>query len=320
MGGSFLFVFAQIFGNCPPRQWMALLSLTICISGYLLVSSPSVPFYGETLEFVLSTLAMFTPFALTWTALELLFDHIERRWAWMGAAAVVSILGLLGVGMPVIGTIGAVAVGLLYFCLLVLAIVSAADDLVESRRSLRRGFVASFGALGVIIVTFENVFDTEALPLWIFPLQAFAFLALSLAFSVWTLAPFCAAEYERLEPKRPTRKLANGPVIKKLLSAMDEGAWQTEGLTIGSLAEMLGTAEHKLRPAINQELGFRNFSTFVNSYRIKAAMRALDDEAQSERTILEIAYETGFSSLGPFNRAFRQHAGVSPSEYRNRVN
>jgi AraC-like DNA-binding protein len=34
------------------------------------------------------------------------------------------------------------------------------------------------------------------------------------------------------------------------------------------------------------------------------------------RTGLEIAQETGFVSLGPFNRAFRAQTGQSPTELR----
>ena len=33
-------------------------------------------------------------------------------------------------------------------------------------------------------------------------------------------------------------------------------------------------------------------------------------------TVLEVAYEVGFASVGPFNRAFRAEIGYSPTEYR----
>ncbi|MEH6359921.1 MAG: helix-turn-helix domain-containing protein, partial [Amylibacter sp.] len=100
----------------------------------------------------------------------------------------------------------------------------------------------------------------------------------------------------------------------------DAGAWREEGLTISRLAERLGVPEHKLRTVINRDLNFRNFSTFINGHRILAAMQAFDDPKQSDRAILEIAYDIGFSSLGPFNKAFRSHTGQSPREYRNRAN
>ncbi len=97
---------------------------------------------------------------------------------------------------------------------------------------------------------------------------------------------------------------------------MGAGAWRTEGLTIGALSGQLSVPEHRLRGVINRELGFRNFSTYVNEYRIAAAKAALRDPSRQGVTVLEIAYETGFASLGPFNRAFRAETGQNPTAYR----
>jgi AraC-like DNA-binding protein len=116
----------------------------------------------------------------------------------------------------------------------------------------------------------------------------------------------------------PDFTVRENPIVAKLMSAMDAGVWREEGLTVGGLASQLGIPEHKLRTTINQDLKFRNFSTFINGHRIEAAMLALDDPDQMGKTILEIAYEVGFSSLGPFNKAFRADTGKNPREYRTR--
>lgn len=42
----------------------------------------------------------------------------------------------------------------------------------------------------------------------------------------------------------------------------------------------------------------------------------LSDPAKMSVTILEIGYDVGFASIGPFNRAFRAEVGHSPTEYR----
>ena len=42
----------------------------------------------------------------------------------------------------------------------------------------------------------------------------------------------------------------------------------------------------------------------------------LADPVQREVPILTIALDAGFGSLGPFNRAFRDAEGMTPSEYR----
>ena len=87
-------------------------------------------------------------------------------------------------------------------------------------------------------------------------------------------------------------------------------------LSIASLAAKLGSPDHRLRRLINRQLGHRNFSTFVNGYRLADAEAALADPAQAEVPILTIALDAGFGSIGPFNRAFKAQTGVTPTEYR----
>ena len=95
-----------------------------------------------------------------------------------------------------------------------------------------------------------------------------------------------------------------------------ERAYRQDGLTIGALAQRLTLPEYRLRRLINQGLGHRNFNSFLNHYRIEEAKAALADPEQAAVPVLTIAMDTGFSSLGPFNRAFKAETGQTPSEYR----
>ena len=54
----------------------------------------------------------------------------------------------------------------------------------------------------------------------------------------------------------------------------------------------------------------------MNGYRLAEAEAALSDPAQAAVSILTIALDAGFGSIGPFNRAFKAETGVTPSEYR----
>jgi len=56
------------------------------------------------------------------------------------------------------------------------------------------------------------------------------------------------------------------------------------------------------------------FVSFVNQYRISRACQVLKN---SNKTVLECAYDCGFSSLRSFNRNFKLYIGVSPKDYRN---
>jgi AraC-like DNA-binding protein len=63
-------------------------------------------------------------------------------------------------------------------------------------------------------------------------------------------------------------------------------------------------------------LGYRNFAAFLNERRIAAAKVALADPERTRVAISTIAFEVGFSSLAPFNRAFRDITGKTPTDWR----
>ena len=57
----------------------------------------------------------------------------------------------------------------------------------------------------------------------------------------------------------------------------------------------------------------RPFTRFLNELRIGHACRLL---LETERTVAEIAFESGFDTLSNFNRRFRQFKTTTPREYR----
>jgi AraC-like DNA-binding protein len=111
----------------------------------------------------------------------------------------------------------------------------------------------------------------------------------------------------------PAESMAIGAVDRAMRV---ERMYRRDGLTIAQLAAHVGIPEHRLRRLINQRLGHRNFNTFLNGWRLGDVKAALRDPAQAAVPILTIALDAGFSSLGPFNRAFRAETGVTPTEYR----
>ena len=95
-----------------------------------------------------------------------------------------------------------------------------------------------------------------------------------------------------------------------------EKLYARDGVTITALAEVLGTQEHVLRRVINRGLGFRNFNDFLHTHRLREASARLRDPAARRIPVLTIALEAGYGSIGPFNRAFRERFGMTPTEYR----
>lgn len=97
---------------------------------------------------------------------------------------------------------------------------------------------------------------------------------------------------------------------------MADGVYRTPGLTIAGLAARLGTPEHRLRALINRRMGHRNFSAYLNRYRIAEARVWLADRNKVDLPVLTLAMDLGYNSLPPFNRAFREETGTTPSDYR----
>lgn len=57
----------------------------------------------------------------------------------------------------------------------------------------------------------------------------------------------------------------------------------------------------------------KNFSEVINSYRVEEAKNLLIQKPNY--SIEGIAFEAGFGSKATFNRVFKKHTGLTPSEY-----
>jgi len=197
---------------------------------------------------------------------------------------------------------------------------SAGGDLVEARRSVRAPFFAAsviytFAQSGVEIVNLPRNDSAGANLVLSIILAGLSVVGVSLFVRLrgglfTESAPRVAAvDDSRIPPQ-------DRPLAVKLAAAMEAGAWRTEGLTIGALAADLGAPEHRLRKLINDGLGYRNFADFLNARRIDAAKAALADPARARDAVSTIAFDLGYASLGPFNRAFKEATGQTPSEWR----
>jgi AraC-like DNA-binding protein len=58
----------------------------------------------------------------------------------------------------------------------------------------------------------------------------------------------------------------------------------------------------------------RSFTDYLTDIRIGYAARELID---SEKTISEICYQSGFNNISNFNRTFKKKRGVTPSDFRS---
>ncbi|MEM6736940.1 MAG: AraC family transcriptional regulator [Bacteroidota bacterium] len=120
-----------------------------------------------------------------------------------------------------------------------------------------------------------------------------------------------------LETNKSTSSFSNPLLLEKIENVVsNEKLYLSEKLTIGQLATQIDEHEYMVRQAIIQGLGYRNFIDFINSFRLKNAVGMLQDQELSNLTVMEIARKSGFSSIGPFNRAFKASIGSTPTEFR----
>jgi AraC-like DNA-binding protein len=192
-------------------------------------------------------------------------------------------------------------------------------DLVEARRRLRGPFLAAVTLFVVVLAGFEigEAFGIEAD--WYELLGATALALFTSAGAVVFLQaqPSLFGAAAPASEAAPALDAGDQHTLAKLEELMSAGeAWRREGLAIGAVAEEVGVPEHRLRRLINDRLCHRNFAAFVNAYRIAAAQRRLSDPAAARTSVSAVAFELGFASLGPFNRAFKEATGQTPTEWR----
>jgi AraC-like DNA-binding protein len=203
------------------------------------------------------------------------------------------------------------------------------DDLVEPRRAARRWVALGIGLYAAIALIVELALRGRAVGALLPALHVLGIgvVALALAVLVARRSLDVILGVPQLEPGADAAavspvpvivgqavQLTQSPALAKLIHAMTEQrVHRQEGLTLAALAQQLAMGEAALRSLINQELRYRNFNDFLHHYRLQEAAGRLLAE---DLPVLSIALDCGYGSIGPFNRAFRQRFGMTPTEYR----
>lgn len=102
-------------------------------------------------------------------------------------------------------------------------------------------------------------------------------------------------------------------VIEKLKRVMTEKVlFKNPNLKINDVAKEINISGHQLSQILNNHID-KNFTLFVNEYRIKEACRILSED--THLTIDAIGDEVGFNAKSTFFSAFKKITGVTPSTY-----
>lgn len=111
-------------------------------------------------------------------------------------------------------------------------------------------------------------------------------------------------------------KAADADVYQKVLVAHmeKERPFLKNKLTLAQLAKETNIPSHHLSQILNERMK-QNFFDFVNGYRIDEFKEQIKDPANQNFSILGVALNCGFNSKAAFNRIFKKHTGVTPSQY-----
>jgi AraC-like DNA-binding protein len=102
-------------------------------------------------------------------------------------------------------------------------------------------------------------------------------------------------------------------IAERLAALADDGSTMFDpDLDITKLAKRLRLPAYRLSNYFNTRHG-SSFPSWLNGIRVERARRLLLAE---DRSILQIAEESGFGSKAAFNVQFKRIVGMSPSEYR----
>ena len=107
------------------------------------------------------------------------------------------------------------------------------------------------------------------------------------------------------------------PDLERLAAFMRETRPYLEaGLSSERLSEAMDWPLNRLTQAIRAS-GAAHFNDYLNRWRVDAVSREI--ERGDNRSLLELALDAGFGSKSSFNDAFKRHTGLSPTEYRKRL-
>ena len=275
-----------------------------------------------------------------WVFAQALFDdgfRVGRKhiaaYSIMFCLGAIILAGLLR-GMPIDSVKKVHEAGEIVFAIFALhaAWRGRAADLVEPRRRARLLFVSATGLLLFVVATSEFAAEPRQLPAYVADFNAIGLLLVALGLAASFLgirdSEIFVPRAERPSAPRDTEGAliidCTDPGEARLMARLErmmteDRAYRESGLTISRVASRLGVAEHELRRLINGRLGWRNFNAYLNAWRIAEARDALSDPEQIEVPISTIALDSGFQSLGPFNRAFKQSEGATPTKFRQRA-
>ena len=112
--------------------------------------------------------------------------------------------------------------------------------------------------------------------------------------------------------KRILETVENDPMLKRVKAFVDENISNSDA-NVGDMAAAAATSRSGLQRKLKQTMGITP-QDLLREARIKHACRLL---CETDKTVAEVAYASGFTDPKYFSRCFKQSTGQSPTDYKS---
>lgn len=102
---------------------------------------------------------------------------------------------------------------------------------------------------------------------------------------------------------------SKGELLQEILSWLDDN-YKSE-ISLETLSKHFGFSKYYFSKLFNSHVGL-NLNAYVNMLRTKNVIRLINDE---KSTVSDAILDSGFSSITPFYRYFKENYGMSVKEY-----
>lgn len=89
-------------------------------------------------------------------------------------------------------------------------------------------------------------------------------------------------------------------------------------LTLQDVANAIGMPAYRLSELINGKLN-KNFFTLINEFRIEEVKQRIGSKEHKLLTLSAIGFDAGFNSKSSFQSLFKKHTGMTPSQYKRKI-
>lgn len=182
------------------------------------------------------------------------------------------------------------------------------------------------GLLRIGLIVFGSVLSLEVVSFWLFAANipwipdSDLVSGIILSGMIYGLGYLAFIRPDLLEQRTPTRAIKKSAdlsarLAEVLTTVRAAGSYLQPDADVDTLVKPLGMPRDDIEALLNQAYP-GGCTEFLNALRLDHFKRAVKADDQQEYSILQLAFDAGFSSKASFYRAFRAAEGITPSQYR----